>query len=184
MWCGHHQVVRKECSASLICRLSASDATEREEQNQRDSTKPIFFSLGLYQLADIVAYQTFYADKTRAIMDLESLSFFCKIWRPRSSGKSLFCRQLALYYDIAVDEDNVSLLTSAYTSITLTIQSTLFAFLFFLVTTQSSTNCSDTPSSVRIGRKSGENIIFYFSVSMKLPLLVMWNGTFATMSST
>ena len=38
-------------------------------------------------------------DRTQAIEKLENAGSFLKIWRPRRSGKSLFCSQLALYYD-------------------------------------------------------------------------------------
>ena len=102
--------IRQKCFANFVCRLSISDDAERNEQNQRDYTKQRF-PYGVSDWARIVAQQSFYADKTKAIRDLEEWGNFCKIWRPRRSGKSLFCRQLEIYYDIAVDEDKVNLWT-------------------------------------------------------------------------
>ncbi|RYE55395.1 MAG: hypothetical protein EOP48_10325 [Sphingobacteriales bacterium] len=50
--------------------------------------------------ASIVGNESFYVDKTKAIEQLESTGKYLKLFRPRRFGKSLFCNQLALYYDV------------------------------------------------------------------------------------
>ena len=40
----------------------------------------------------------------KAIEELEEYGEYLKCWRPRRSGKSLFCSHLALYYDIKTSE--------------------------------------------------------------------------------
>jgi hypothetical protein len=55
----------------------------------------------------IVDEKLLYIDKTEAIKTLETYGNFCKLWRPRCSGKSLFCQQLAMYYDVAVNNEQV-----------------------------------------------------------------------------
>ena len=45
-------------------------------------------------------------DETKAIQELEDCGAYLKCWWPRCSGKSLFCSQLSLYYDIKTSEED------------------------------------------------------------------------------
>eukprot|EP01035_Chromulina_nebulosa_P036048 gene36048-48507_t len=56
---------------------------------------------------NIVEDNFLYFDKTQTIERMEKLGSYLKIWRPRRSGKSLFCDQLALYYDKGAAENSV-----------------------------------------------------------------------------
>jgi hypothetical protein len=125
--------VSKKSAASLVRRLSALDAAEREQSSRRDTTHALF-PYGMFDWNRIVTGQYFYTDKTKAIKDLESCACFCKMWRPRRSGKSLFCQQLASYYDIAVDEDQVIRLNLARINI-VGADNTLVVVVFFPFTT-------------------------------------------------
>ena len=57
------------------------------------------FPYGISSFENIVEDNFLYFDKTKTIERMETLGSYLKIWRPRRSGKSLFCDQLALYYD-------------------------------------------------------------------------------------
>ena len=50
----------------------------------------------------------FVVDKTHAIAMLERLGCYLRFWRPTRFGKSLFCSQLRLYYDINTSDEKVS----------------------------------------------------------------------------
>ena len=52
----------------------------------------------------------FVVDKTHAIAMLERLGCYLRFWRPTRFGKSLFCSQLRLYYDINTSDEKVSML--------------------------------------------------------------------------
>ena len=54
---------------------------------------------GISSFGKMVEEKFLFFDRTQAIEDLENSGSYLKIWRPRRSGKSLFCSQLALYYD-------------------------------------------------------------------------------------
>ena len=54
---------------------------------------------GISSFDQMVEEKFLFFDRTQAIEKLENSGSFLKIWRPRRSGKSLFCSQLALYYD-------------------------------------------------------------------------------------
>ena len=51
----------------------------------------------------------FVVDKTHAIAALEKLGVYLRFWRPTRFGKSLFCSQLKLYYDINTSDEKVSM---------------------------------------------------------------------------
>lgn len=63
------------------------------------------FPYGISSFELIVSDNFFYVDKSRAIQDLENFGQYVKLWRPRRSGKSLFCSQLSIYYDILVPNE-------------------------------------------------------------------------------
>lgn len=46
-----------------------------------------------------------YVDKTKAIEELEKRGPYVSIHRPRNYGKSLFCSQVALYYDLSKERE-------------------------------------------------------------------------------
>eukprot|EP01035_Chromulina_nebulosa_P064776 gene64776-88610_t len=57
---------------------------------------------GISSFNQMVGENFLFFDRTQAIEKLENSGSFLKIWRPRRSGKSMFCSQLALYYDTGV----------------------------------------------------------------------------------
>ena len=61
------------------------------------SPKKVPYGVSCFE--DIVKNNFVYFDRTAAMKDIEDSGYYLKIWRPRRSGKSLFCDQLALYYD-------------------------------------------------------------------------------------
>ena len=75
------------------------------------AAKPVAksYPYGISSWEQLVADGALYIDKTKAIEQMEraDVGRYLKLWRPRGSGKSLFCNQLALYYDIAICEDKV-----------------------------------------------------------------------------
>eukprot|EP01031_Cornospumella_fuschlensis_P009972 gene9972-12226_t len=64
------------------------------------TAKESYFPYGVSSWATIKEDEKFYVDKTKAIEELESVGEHLKLFRPRRFGKSLFCDQLALYYDV------------------------------------------------------------------------------------
>ncbi|RYH10256.1 hypothetical protein EON65_39530 [archaeon] len=64
------------------------------------TVKENYFPYGDSSWVSILGNKSFYVDKTKAIEQLESTGKYLKLFRPRRFGKSLFCNQLALYYDV------------------------------------------------------------------------------------
>ena len=75
-------------SSSLISKLRLST---------NNALKKIPYGISSFE--QMVEEKFLFFDRTQAIEKLENAGSFLKIWRPRRSGKSLFCSQLALYYD-------------------------------------------------------------------------------------
>jgi hypothetical protein len=73
------------------------------EQLPRQSLK---FPYGYGSWSEVANGDYFFADKTKAIEELENYGKYLKCWRPRRSGKSLFCSQLSFYYDIKTSEED------------------------------------------------------------------------------
>jgi hypothetical protein len=84
--------------------------TNTEASNEQDlvSRPDALFPYGETDWKKIVENKWFCVDKTGFIPALERSGSYVKIWRPRRIGKSLLCEQLKYYYDMAVDEEEVS----------------------------------------------------------------------------
>jgi hypothetical protein len=67
---------------------------------------PAYFPYGDSSWESIVSSKKFYADKTEAISLMEKTGIHLKLWRPRRFGKTLFCNQLAHYYDVLKSKDD------------------------------------------------------------------------------
>lgn len=82
---------------------------DADPQADSPSTERCPYPYGISSWEKVVTTKSFYIDKTKTIELMESPGFgeYVKVWRPRRSGKSLFCNQLALYYDTAVDDNKV-----------------------------------------------------------------------------
>jgi len=65
------------------------------------------FPYGICNFENIIRNDYLFFDKTIAIEKIEKLGSYLKIWRPRRSGKTFFCNQLALYYDKAKCDNKV-----------------------------------------------------------------------------
>jgi Predicted AAA-ATPase len=73
------------------------------------SMRGSLFPYGETNFKEIVADKLFFLDKTKSIEDLEMYGKYVKVWRPRRSGKSVFCSQLSAYYDIRTTETQVGI---------------------------------------------------------------------------
>ena len=87
--------------------ISSPHRQKREFKSVANTADLLKIDYGLHDWRAIVDEKLLYIDKTEAIETLESYGNFCKLWRPRCSGKSLFCQQVAMYYDIAIDNEQV-----------------------------------------------------------------------------
>jgi Predicted AAA-ATPase len=72
------------------------------------------FAYGASSWSSIVEGNAFYVDQTKGIEVMERRGKFLKVWRPKRSGKSLFCNQLSLYYDANVSGEEVSYMIRMY----------------------------------------------------------------------
>jgi len=62
---------------------------------------------GVSSFTNMIKNNYLYFDKTEAIEKNVKFGRYLKLWRPRRSGKTLFCDQLALYYDKAEAKNKV-----------------------------------------------------------------------------
>jgi hypothetical protein len=66
----------------------------------RQLVDPAYFPYGVSSWESIVSSKKFFVGKTEAISHMEKTGDYLKLWRPRRFGKTLFCNQLAHYYDV------------------------------------------------------------------------------------
>ena len=85
--------------SSGLCLTMTTTMTPQQQQQR--------FPYGISSFENIVEDNFLYFDKTQTIERMETLGSYLKIWRPRRSGKSLFCDQLALYYDKGAADNTV-----------------------------------------------------------------------------
>ena len=88
-------------TAAAIFSRSSSKAASLQKSFSFNSTliasKKIPYGISSFE--QIVEEKFLFFDRTKALEKLENAGSYLTIWRPRRSGKSLFCSQLALYYD-------------------------------------------------------------------------------------
>jgi len=87
----------------LLKGLTHDYSTSLVKSNQYSNLIPVkeaYFPYGISSWEGIVSTNRFYVDKTEAISQMEDTGDYLKLWRPRRFGKTLFCNQLAHYYDI------------------------------------------------------------------------------------
>jgi hypothetical protein len=63
---------------------------------------PAYFPYGDSSWESIASSKKFFVDKTEAISHMEKTGIHLKLWRPRRFRKTLFCDQLAHYYDVLI----------------------------------------------------------------------------------
>ena len=90
-------------AAAIFSRSSSRAASLQKSFSFYSMHSTLFASkkipYGISSFEQIVEENFIFFDRTKAIEKLENAGSYLAIWRPRRSGKSLFCSQLALYYD-------------------------------------------------------------------------------------